>query len=111
MRIQVLLLWGFVFIYLALMNMNLPLDREAAVPLRTLHIDFPHPDLPPPRPPRPRPPTREVGDRLSSTRLQLSRFLLDFSVELPGSPNATPPPQAHTRGMWMLGAQACVAPR
>lgn len=53
MRIQVLLLWGFVFIYPALMNMNLPLDREAAVPLRTLHIDFPHPDLPPPPAPRP----------------------------------------------------------
>ena len=107
MRIQVLLLWGFVFIYPALMNMNLPLDLEAAVPVRTLHIDFPHPDLPTPPPP----PPREVGDRLSSTRLQLSRFLLDFSGELPGSPKATPPPQAHTRGMWMLGAQACVAPR
>lgn len=46
MGIQVLLQWGFVFIYPALMNMNLHLDGEVAVPLWTLHIG-------PPRPPRP----------------------------------------------------------
>lgn len=44
MGIQVLLQWGFVFIYPVLMNMDLHLDREVAVPLWTpLHMEFPHP--------------------------------------------------------------------
>lgn len=46
MRIQVLLQWGFVFIYPALMNMNLHLDREVAVLLWTLHLQLSHPRLP-----------------------------------------------------------------
>lgn len=47
MGIQVLLQWGFVFIYPVLMNMNLHLDREVAVPLPWLHMEFPHLFTPP----------------------------------------------------------------
>lgn len=74
MRIQVLLQWGFVFIYLAFMNMNLHLDRRWLCPLRRYAIHGISPPLPPSQllPP---PPAPEMRNRLSSTRLRLSRFL------------------------------------
>ena len=106
MRIQVLLQWGFVFIYPALMNMNLHLDREVAVPtpLWTLHTDFPHPNLLPPSP------GWGIGCQTQGCNCPSFSSPLDFSGELPGAPTATPPPRAHARGMRMRGVQTCVAP-
>lgn len=65
MGIQVLLQWGFVFIYPVLMNMNLHLDPEVAVPPLDATRGISSPLLTPPSPP---PPFREVEDRLSSVR-------------------------------------------
>lgn len=106
MRIQVLLQWGFVFIYPALMNMNLHLDREVAVLTRlwTLHTDFPHPNLLTPSP------RRGIGCQTQGCNCPSFSSPLDFSGELPGTPNATPPPRAHALGVRMRGAQTYVAP-
>lgn len=71
-----LLQWGFVFIYPALMNMNLHLDLEVDVLLWTLHMQLSHPSLFL----LPSPSLREVGDRLSSTKLRLSKFLESFGL-------------------------------
>lgn len=85
------------------MNMNLHLDLEVDVLLWTPHMQLSHPGLSP----VPSPSLREVGDRLSSTRLRLSKFLeslgLGVGGGVPGFPNATPPPQALTRWLWIQG--------
>ena len=94
MRIQVLLQWGFVFIYPSLMNMNLHLDREVSVPtpLWTLHTDFPHPDLLPPSP------RWGIGYQTQGCNCPSFSSPLDFAGALPGAPNDTPPPPGPRSG-------------
>lgn len=76
--------------------MNLLLDREAAVPLRTLLMEFPHLTYTPPT-------FSEVGGSLSGTRLRLSKFL--ESLGLWGGACCPDPaaPGLNPSRMWMWG--------
>lgn len=107
MRIQVLLQWGFVFIYPSLMNMNLHLDREVAVPtpLWTLHTDLPHPDLLPPSP------RWGIGYQTQGCNCpSLSRVPWTSQGRFLALPKPHRRPRAHAPGMRMRGAQTRLAP-
>lgn len=107
MGIQVLLQWGFVFIYHVLMNRNLYLEREVSVPGRRLHWNFPTLTY------TTTTPLREVECRLSSIGLHCPGFsnASNFWGGVPrGCPKATPLSQARIQGVWVQGALAWVAP-